>query len=447
MDVLDQFPISTQLDPDGHLWLGGCSTAALADEFGTPLYIFDERTLRQRCYEYRAALKTHYPAPAQVSYAAKAGLNLALARLIEEEGLGLDVVSGGELFVALRAGFPAELIHFHGNNKSQAELIQALQANVGRIVVDNFYELELLEALAAADLRSRAGPVKIWLRLSPGVEVQTHEYRQTGQLDSKFGFSIATGDAERALNSAAASPFLELIGLHAHVGSQITEPGPFALAIERLIGFVAAKGQDHSFSLREVSPGGGWGVAGPERENLPAIDTYVAQLCQSLLSACNQYGLELPRLVLEPGRSIVGPAGVALYSVGARKEIAGVRTYVSVDGGLADNIRPALYGARYAAVVVGKTPTAKAETVTIAGKYCETGDVLIHDVTLPRLEPGDLLAIPMAGAYCLPLSSNYNMALRPAVVIVRDGRARLIQRRETYQDLVARDIQQLTPAS
>lgn len=439
METLRLFPDDTHLDDEGRLWLGECAVAALAEEFGTPLYLFDAGTLRNRCRAYRAALQEHYPGPAGVSYASKAGLNLSLARLFAGEGLGLDVVSGGELYVALRAGVPAGRIHFHGNNKSPAELAEALDAGVGRIVVDNFYELDLLESLLAERRGSRPGRQKIWLRLSPNIDAHTHEYRKTGLLDSKFGFAIATGDAERALRRALASPHLEPVGLHAHIGSQITETGPFAATVAQLLEFAAAMRAGHNFSLRELSPGGGWGVAGPDPDPPPQPAAYVAHVCRALVDACGRHGLDLPALILEPGRSIVAPAGVAVYRVGARKEIPGVRTYVSVDGGLADNIRPALYGARYAALAVGKSPGAPTETVTIAGKYCESGDVLIRDIDLPRLAPGDLLAVPMAGAYCLPMSSNYNLARRPAVVLVDGGQARLIQRRETYEDLVARD--------
>ncbi|MFQ5611832.1 MAG: diaminopimelate decarboxylase [Anaerolineae bacterium] len=434
------FPDGAHLDEGGRLWLGGCSAAALAGEFGTPLYVFDESTLRARCREYRRALQNHYPGPAAVSYAGKAGLNLTLARLFEAEGLGLDVVSGGELYVARRAGFPAGRIHFHGNNKSAGELGQALEAGVGRIVVDNFDELALLESLLAEGRFSRTGPAKIWLRLSPGVDAHTHAYRKTGLLDSKFGFPLSTGDAERALQRAIDSSHLEPVGIHAHIGSQIDQTDPFAAAVEKLIGFVAAVRDARSISLREVSPGGGWGVANPDRPDLPPIAAYVQALAEAVVGACRRRNLDPPLLVLEPGRSITAPAGVALYRAGARKEIPGVRTYVSVDGGLADNIRPALYGARYTALAVGKPAASPGERVTIAGKYCESGDILIRDIELPRLAPGDLLAVPMAGAYCLAMSSNYNLALRPAVVMVGNGQARLVQRRETYQDLIARDI-------
>jgi diaminopimelate decarboxylase len=433
------WPQGARIDDDGELWLGGCAASALAARYGTPLYVFDESTLRAQARAYVNALARHYPAPAQAAYASKAYLCTAIAELFAEEGLDLDVVSGGELAVALRAGFPAERIHFHGNNKSADELAQALAAGVGRIVVDNFHELAQLSDLAGA--RSGA-PVAVWLRLAPGVRAHTHAHIQTGQEDTKFGFSIASGDAERALVEAMQARGLELIGLHAHIGSQIYEPETLAEAAEKLIAFAAAMRDRHGFALRELSPGGGWGTPMTGGDPPAPVDPYVAALASAIRIACEQAGLDLPRLVLEPGRSLIARAGVALYTVGARKEVPGVRTYVAVDGGMADNIRPALYGAGYTARIVrpgGDVAQRPEEVVTIAGKFCESGDVLIRDIMLPTPQAGDLLAIPMAGAYTLAMASNYNLALRPAVLLVSDGAARLIQRRETVADLTARD--------
>ncbi len=436
METLALFPLDTRLDEKGELWLGRCSASSLAQEFGTPLYVFDEATLRARCREYRQALAQHYPGSAQVAYASKAYLNLALAQLFAQEDLSLDVVSGGELYVARQAGFPAERIHFHGNNKAPAELALALDESVGRIVVDNFHELDVLEQLAA----ERRVRVPVWLRLSPSIDVHTHSYRKTGLLDSKFGFPLETDAAERALARAVASPHLELVGLHAHIGSQIFDLEPFTTTVALLLDFAAAMRARHGFTLRELSPGGGWGA--PHHEAAPPAPAarYVQAVSQAVIESCRRHGLALPTLVIEPGRSVIAPAGVALYRVGARKEIPGVRTYVSVDGGMADNIRPALYGARYTALVANRANLPPEETVTIAGRFCESGDVLIRDIALPRLAAGDLLALPMVGAYCLPLASNYNLVLRPAVVLVRGGQANLIQRRETFHDLMARDL-------
>ena len=461
MDKL--WPLSARSDANSELWLGGCAASALAAEFGTPLYVFDEESLRTQVRTYREALASHYPGTAQAAYASKAYLCTAIAQLFAEEGLDLDVVSGGELYVALQAGFPPERIHFHGNNKSREELSEALAAGIGRIVVDNFHELAMLSELAAGGQPASGSqlpassfkvPVPIWLRLSPGVAAHTHAHIQTGHLDTKFGFPIVTGDAERAVAQAMQTPGLALVGLHCHIGSQIYEPESLADAAAVLIAFAAEMRDLHGFTLRELSPGGGWGVPMTEDDPEAPAEPYIAALSAAIIDTCRARGLTLPHLVLEPGRSLVAPAAVALYTVGARKEIPGVRTYVSVDGGMADNIRPALYGAKYAArrIANGKRQIANddgqidkgrrtnRETITIAGKYCESGDILIRDIELPRLEAGDLLAIPMAGAYTLAMASNYNLARRPAVVLVKDGAAQLIQRRETYADLVARDL-------
>ena len=429
------FPDTAQIAPDGHLYLAGLDVVALAAEFGTPLYVYDETTIRNRCRTYRDALAAHYPASGQAAYAGKALLCTAMAQLAAEEGLGLDVVSGGELHVALQAGFPAARIHFHGNNKSPAELAFALDAGVGRFVVDSFYELETLARLAAG----RGAVAAIWLRISPDVDAHTHTYRKTGLLDSKFGFPLATGDATRAARQALASPHLALTGLHAHIGSHIFETTPFLRAVEAMLDF-ATEMRSHGLELRELSPGGGLGVRYVESDPAAPIEPYVRAVSQAVVQSCRAAGLPLPHLVLEPGRSIVGQAGVALYAVGARKEVPGVRTYLSVDGGMADNPRPALYGARYTAILANKADRPPEETVTVAGKFCESGDVLIRDLALPRAAPGDLLAVPVSGAYNLAMSSNYNQAPRPAAVLLRDGQARLILRRETYEDLTRRDL-------
>ena len=453
LDML--WPIGARTDENGELWLGDCAVSELAKSFGTPLYVFDEATLRTRARTYQEALRRHYPAKAQAAYASKAYLCLAIAQLFEEEGLDLDVVSGGELHVALQAGFPAERIHFHGNNKSPDELAQALEAGIGRIVVDNFHELALLTELVASapPASSFQLPVRIWLRLSPGVQAHTHAHIQTGQVDTKFGFDIKSGDAERAVAAAMQTPGLALVGLHAHIGSQIYEAEDHAVAAAKLIAFAAQMRDRHGFVLQELSPGGGWGVPMTESDPSAPIEPYIATLCGAIVASCWEAGLSLPHLVLEPGRSLVAPAAVAVYTVGARKEIPGVRTYVSVDGGMADNIRPALYGAQYTALQIANRKLRDAsheashaaritqhETITVSGKFCESGDILIRDIELPRLHPGDLLAIPMAGAYTLSMSSNYNLARRPAVVLVNKGEARLIQRRETFDALLARDL-------
>jgi diaminopimelate decarboxylase len=424
-------PLDSRVDGEGHLIIGGCDTVDLADRFGTPLYVYDEATIRTRCREYRDSLADAY-AHSLVIYASKAFTSPMLLQILKEEGLGLDVVSGGELHVAKVADFPMDTVYFHGNNKGPDELAMALDLKIGRIVVDSFYEIELLGRLAA----NRGVRAPIVLRLSPGIDAHTHDYRKTGILDSKFGFPISTGQAEEAVRAAMATPSLDLIGFHAHVGSQIFELEPYQETISVVLDFAAEMRDRHGVELRELSPGGGWGIAyTPEDDPEPTskVGTMVGETVHAELA---KRGLGEPRVFIEPGRSIVGQSGVALYTVGGIKRIPGLRVYASVDGGMADNIRPAIYGARYEAIVANRADEPAEETVTIAGKYCESGDLLIKDVALPTLRSGDLLALPASGAYNLAMASNYNMALKPAVVLVKDGQARLMRRRQTYDDLL-----------
>jgi len=426
------FPQTTQVEGN-HLIIGGCDTLALASEFGTPLYVFDEATLRAKCAEYREEFARRYP-DSLVIYAAKAFINRALAQVFKEEGLGLDVVSGGELSIARSVDFPMAMVYFHGNNKSRHELELATRSGVGRIVVDNFYELSLLDEVA----RQNGVRQEVLLRLSPGVDPHTHAHLATGAVESKFGFPMA--QAEEAVTRATSSSSLELIGLHFHIGSQIFELSPYKQAIEIVLRFAAEMGSKHGFRLEEFSPGGGLAIAYTEDSQAPSVAEFAEVIVSSLGFESEKLGLKPPRLIVEPGRSITGPAGVALYTVGATKEVPGLRKYVSVDGGMADNIRPALYNARYEAVVANKAEADVLEQVTIAGRFCESGDVLIKDIDLPRLEPGDIIAVPCSGAYCLSLASNYNASLKPAIVLARDGKAHLIRRREGYEDLMGYDI-------
>ncbi|MBI4759210.1 MAG: diaminopimelate decarboxylase [Chloroflexi bacterium] len=426
----DILPITARVNSAGHLEIGGCDLVSLAQEFGTPLYAYDEATLRHNCARHLKAFSSRYP-DVRVLYAGKAYLGLALLSLLVKEGLGLDVVSGGELALAQRAGFPMELVYFHGNNKSAQELELALKLGVGRIVVDNLHELERLNQTALG-LGAKAS---VLLRLSPNVDPHTHRFITTGLVDSKFGFPLQTGAAEEAVGQVLASPGLQLLGFHAHIGSQICELEPYRATMEALLAFAGRVRERFGFVPAEISPGGGWGIRYTREEQPPEIEAVAGAIADSLVEGVERLGLPRPRLVVEPGRAIVARAGVALYTVGSIKEVPGVRTYVAVDGGMADNIRPALYDARYEVVAANRVQTAPTQTVTVAGKYCESGDILARDVHLPRLEPGDLLAIPAAGAYCLPLASNYNLSLRPAVVMVKGGQARLVRRRECYEDL------------
>ena len=428
-------PLTAQSDAQGHLRIGGCDVAALAAEYGTPLYLFDEATIRDICRQYRREFGDRLPG-VRVLYAAKAYLSPALAAILAEEGLGLDVVSGGELYVARAAGFPADRLAFHGNNKSVEELDEALDARVGRVMVDNFHEIALLDDLA----RARGLTQRVLLRVSPGIDAHTHAKTTTGLLDSKFGFPLQSGAADEAVRRTLAAPGLELTGFHMHLGSPIYDVEPFVRGIEVMAGFALRMSDAFGFVWREFSPGGGFAAAYTPDRPAPPIATYAEAIARALHAACATHELPLPEAHIEPGRSIVARAGVAVYAVGARKEIPNLRTYVAVDGGMADNIRPAMYGSHYTALVANRTQAPAAETVTIAGKFCESGDLLIQDIPLPRLESGDLLAMPAAGAYHLAMESNYNLALRPPVLFVREGVARLARRRQAYADLLAAEI-------
>ena len=433
-DNVSLFPMTAEVSAEGHLVLGSCDTAELASEFGTPLYIYDEDTLRGMCREFVGEFTSRY-ADTTVAYACKAFINPALASLVKEEGLALDVVSGGELAVAQAVDFPAEAIYFHGNNKTPDELRMALDSGVGRIVVDGFSELDLLDELAA----DTGVTQDVMLRLSPGVDPHTHVHTTTGTLDSKFGFSVETGDAARAIHEALRASNLNVVGLHCHLGSPIFELEPFAIALDVVL-TLASEFKSEGLTLREISPGGGFAIGYVRTEPPPPVSAYAEVITSTLKKRCSDLGLGTPRLVIEPGRAIVGRAGVALYTVGAIKDIPEVRKYVSLDGGMGDNIRPALYEARYEAVVANRMSDPPEETVTLAGKYCESGDVLIRDVALPAMEPGDLVAIPSSGAYAPAMASNYNLNPRPPIVMVKDGQARLIRRRETYEDLMRSDV-------
>ena len=432
-DNLTLFPLTTEVNSRGHLVIGGCDSLELAAEFGTPLYVFDEASLRSKCAEFKAEFAERYPGT-RVIYAAKAFINTALARLLKEEGLGLDVVSAGELHIARAAGFPLDRVYQHGNNKSPEELKLALEWRVGRIVVDNFGELKMLDEIAG----KQGVKPDILLRLSPGVDPHTHKYIATGVIDTKFGFPMLEG--EEAVSQAIGAPHLNLIGLHFHIGSLIHEVEPYELAIERVLQFAREMKTEHGFELKELDIGGGFAIQYTRNAPAPPVSVYARAVATRITERCRELELTLPQLIVEPGRAIVGQAGVALYTVGAIKDIPGIRRYVSVDGGMGDNIRPALYGAQYEAVVANKMTEKEAGEVAISGKFCESGDILIRDISLPELRIGDIIALPSCGAYCLPLASNYNASLRPAVVMVGEGRAHLIRRRETLSDLTRCDI-------
>ena len=428
------FPDTTDTNSAGHLTIGGCDAVDLVEEYGTPLYVLDETTLRSKCRQFASAFASRYP-NAQAVYASKAYINPALARIFAEEGLGLDVVSGGELAVAVAGEVPLERVYFHGNNKTPAELEEAVAAGIGRVVVDSFHELDLLERICSEAGKSQ----DILVRVSPGIDPHTHAYTTTGIIDSKFGFSIQTGDAEKAIQQAIAAPHLNLQGLHFHLGSPIFELEPYQAATDLVLRFAAGL-REQGLNLQEFSPGGGFAIAYTRSDLPPSADDYAEAIVGTLTATCDELGMEPPALVIEPGRSIIGPAGVALYRIGAIKEIPGVRTYVSVDGGMGDNIRPALYQASYEVLSANRPGAQPDATVTIAGKYCESGDVLASDILLPTPAAGDVIAIPAAGAYCPSMASNYNLNPRPPIVLVNDGESRLIRRRESYADMMLCDL-------
>jgi diaminopimelate decarboxylase len=414
--------------------IGGCDTIELTKQYGTPLYVFDEATLRNRCRTFISEFSQIYDR-VSVLYASKAFINLPLAELFRDEGMGLDVVSGGEMALAKVAEFPPDRVYFHGNNKTPEELEAALEWGIGRIVVDGFEELELLNSLAGKHRRIQP----ILLRLSPGIDPHTHSHTTTGVLDSKFGFPMATGQAGEAVRLALKAANLNLVGLHCHLGSPIFELEPYKAAVRAVISFAAGFVKD-GLQLREFSPGGGYAIAYMRNDRPPTVAQYAEAIVSSLIESCKAAKLPPPLLVVEPGRSIVGPAGVSLYRVGRIKEIPRVRTYAAVDGGMGDNIRPALYGSKYEAVVASRMNAAPEFTVTIAGKFCESGDVLVRDAVLPRLVPGDIIALPAAGAYAPSMASVYNLNPRPAIVMAMAGRAKLIRRRESYQDMMSLDV-------
>jgi diaminopimelate decarboxylase len=429
------FPLAAEVNNQGHLLIGGCNVVDLAEEFGTPLYLFDKSTLRHRCREFKDEFCKYYP-DTLVIYASKAFLNRALALIFKEEGLGLDVVSGGELSIAHSVDFPLDKVYFHGNNKTPEELNLALDWRVGRIVVDNLYELELLNGLA----REKGISQDILLRITPGVDPHTHQYTTTGTIESKFGFPLATGQAEEAVNQALSASNLTLLGFHFHLGSPISEIQPYELAMEIVLRFAQEMGKKFELNLSEFDIGGGFAVPYTLDSEVPTIAEYARALTNKLNALISGLELSRPRLIIEPGRSIVGQAGVALYKVGAVKEIPGIKKYVCVDGGISDNIRPALYGAKYEALVANKALEMERELVTIAGKLCQSGDILVRDINLALAHPGDIIAIPVCGAYSIPMSSNYNAMPRPAIAMAKEGQVHLIRRRETYQDMMNLDL-------
>lgn len=423
------------INSNNHLEIGGCDTVDLAAKYGTPLYLLDEKLVRDNCRGFVREFSNVYK-NIRVAYAGKAFLDLAMSRIICEEGLYLDVVSGGELYTALKAEFPPEKIIFHGNNKTREEHIMALNNGVGRIVVDNFNELFRLDKLA----RKNKKIADIILRISPGIEAHTHKYIMTGQVDSKFGFPLIDGQAYDAVKFALGLKNLHLKGIHCHIGSQIFEVKPYVDEVNIMFKFANEIKRDFNIEVKEIDIGGGFGIYYSDGDN-PKDKSFLAD---SILSAVKEniklYNFHEPCIIIEPGRSIVGNAGTTLYKIGAIKDIPDVRKYIAVDGGMSDNIRPALYSARYEAAVANRMRDKRSDMVTIAGKCCESADILIKDIEMPEAKENDVLAIFSTGAYGQSMSSNYNRIPKPPVVLVNDGRSYIISKRETYDELILNDV-------
>lgn len=423
-------PLTAQVNRDDRLTVGGCDVSDLVQQYGSPLYILDEETLRTACRQYRSAFERYYPGESQVLYASKAWNCLAVCAIVASEGLGIDIVSGGELYTALKAGVNPSKLYLHGNNKSLAELHLAIDSGC-TVMIDNWLELQTL-----ADLADSQNPVRIMLRLTPGIECHTHEYIRTGHLDSKFGFDPNQVDDIFKFVSQKSS--LDFVGLHAHIGSQIFELQPHqdlgAVMVQWL-----GKASQYGLSLQELNIGGGLGIRYTESDDPPSIDEWVKVVCNSVVAACESGAIPLPKLLSEPGRSLIGSACVTAYTVGGQKTVPGIRTYLSVDGGMSDNPRPITYQSVYRALIANRMSAPLTTQVTIAGKHCESGDILIKDAVLPEARSGDILVVMSTGAYNYSMSSNYNRLPRPAAVLVNAGEANLILQRETYEDLIRQD--------
>ena len=428
-----------KINSAGHLSIGGADTTELAARFGTPLYVMDEQYIRDMCAAYSKAIRTDYGGNGLVLYASKAFSCMAIYRIAEQEGIGVDVVSGGELYTALKAGFPAEKICLHGNNKLATELSLAVESGVGLIAVDSYTELDKLDALCAEKGKRQ----EILLRINPGVEAHTHRFIQTAKTDSKFGFSVADGTAEKITAYALKKEHLDLKGYHCHIGSQIFEKQSFALAAEKMLGFMAEMRDKLGFTASVLNLGGGYGIWYAEGDAQQSVSDYTAYLrtvIGAVKASAARFAMPEPYLLIEPGRSIVGEAGITLYTVGAIKDIPGVKKYVAVDGGMFDNPRYALYQAKYTAILANRANEPATERVSVAGKCCESGDIVCADVDLPAAKEGDILAVLSTGAYNYSMASNYNRNAVPPVVLVKNGKADYIVKPQSYEDIVRNDV-------
>ncbi len=426
---------TSRINGRGHLEIGGCDATKLVEQYGTPLYVMDEALIRQRAREFTKAFEAS-GLRFQVAYASKAFCVMAMCKLAEQEGLSLDVVSDGELYTALKSGFPVERIHFHGNNKSPFEIEMAVDARIGCFVVDNFTELHLLNEIAGQKGRR----VKVLFRVTPGVEAHTHEYISTGQTDSKFGFDIGNGQAKQAVEAAKGLTNIEILGIHSHIGSQIFEVEGFRMAAERVAEFATQIRSELDVTFKVINLGGGFGIRYSEGDTPLQISEYVKAITDAIKDCFGNANYPLPEIWVEPGRSMVGDAGTTLYTIGTYKDIPGIRKYVAVDGGMTDNPRPALYESVYEAMLANRANEANEEVVSIAGKACESGDMLIWDLSLPKTKSGDILAVSCTGAYNYAMASNYNRIRRPAVVFVQAGQADLVVQRESHDNIVDNDL-------
>ena len=429
-------PLTARVNHDDHLEIGGCDVTTLVEQYGSPLYILDEETLRTACRQYRNTFKEYYQGESQVLYASKAWNCLAVCAIVASEGLGIDVVSGGELYTALNAGMNPSKIYLHGNNKSDDELVLAIESGC-TIVADNWHELYRLVKIGGEQTEnSAAAPIRIMLRLTPGIECHTHEYIRTGHLDSKFGFD--PNDLQEVFAFVSKQASLDCVGLHAHIGSQIFERQPHRDLAAVMVQWLrdAAK---HGLTITELNVGGGLGIKYIESDDPPSIEEWSRAICEVVQTACISENLPLPKLLCEPGRSLIATACVTAYTVGSSKIVPEIRTYVAIDGGMSDNPRPITYQSVYRAVVANKMSVPCTETVTLAGKHCESGDILIKNAQLPKTQANDILVVMGTGAYNYSMASNYNRLPRPAAVVVANGEANLILQRETYQDLIRQD--------
>lgn len=419
-----------------HLVIGSNDTVELAKEFGTPLYVMDEDLIRKNCRIYKNAMDKYYDGKGLVLYANKAFCSLYTCRVVNEEGLGMDVVSGGEIYTAIKAGFPMDKVCFHGNNKTRDEIELAVDSGVGHIIVDNVYELEMLNEIA----KERGKVQKIMFRIKPGIDAHTHSFVQTGQIDSKFGVALENGEAFEIIEKASKMTGVKVTGVHCHIGSQIFDIDPFCKAAEVMMDFIGDLKDKLGLEIDELNLGGGYGIMYTEKDDPIEYDKYIAHISEIVKAAAEKRGVKLPFIFMEPGRSIVASAGITLYTVGGRKDIKDVRTYISVDGGMCDNPRYILYESEYEAVIANNANAPRCEKVTVAGKCCESGDILLKDVMMPEIKVGDTLAVLATGAYNYSMSSNYNRIARPAVVAVSGGNAKVVVKRETYEDLIRNDL-------